>query len=260
MQYRKQKEDAMFMLASKVVQRIDNDVAGLTLIVGDPGTGKSTFAIELAHMIDLITDVDWDWGNNIFYSGEEFIKAIQTEGERYRLKLMNEGMEDYLNIEFMTDIARETRKVSGRQRAFGIPYLIIIPFSSMNLLKGLRGSADFKVQTYLRRSYRKARIWEGERQVAPNPKHTEPYWRTLCHEYTFPPLPPNLAKAYKKYDIGIKDELGKRKTKDWVQEITDRINEGANITSGDDVYIEFKEYGLTAREAMKYWKDYKHNK
>jgi len=238
----------------------------LVVISGDPGTGKSTFAIWLGYYISLVSGKPWDWREHIHYEGEPFVKAIHRENDQYSLEIMNEGGESFHNLEWYTDIAREMSKATMRDRIFKKPKVVIVPFSP-KLAKDIRSAADYKVQNYYYRGSKYARIWEGRRPVAPYQKYPEPFWQEILHRYVFQPLPPTVQGEYDLYDMKAKSDMANKysKTKEaeaqeqrgkidkYAKIIKDRLKQGRKYSNRDDVYNELRPEGVTFSQANTIW-------
>jgi len=262
--------DSLLLLAVKIKSKLDNNLPALTVVTGDPGTGKSTLVLQLASYFQWLSGKPWDWRKHTHYDGEPFVKSIHRMNDEYVMEIMNEGGESFHNYEWFSDIAKEMSKATMRARIFKKPYVVIIPFHR-KLAVDLRAAADFRIQTYYHRGHRYARIWAGKRPVSAYHKYTEPFWEEQCHKYSFPPLPDKFQKEYDRFDIKAKDELankyeGKKKAQakkrnELIEKYTEvlkkRIVRGERITSSAQVFTKLRGEGITQDESREIWSQVK---
>lgn len=91
------------------------------LVDGVPGIGKSTFAAQIAKIVDPSFDV-----HNMHYDGDDFIKAA-VDSPKYKAIIYDEAYRDWSNLRVLSSISHRLNAMLMEIRQNNLFIIIILP-------------------------------------------------------------------------------------------------------------------------------------
>jgi len=196
--------DALAECVQKLLWRLRNNLSATVLISGEPGTGKSTLAINMGAMGAYLTGQEWPWKKAIAYDGKQYLSCLQQLPE-YSTVILNEAGEDLFNRDWQKKTSKAISRSQQNDRVYRKIKLFIVPYASMIDVNIIR-TAHYRMHCSTLGSRRLVEVWEG----MPAPmfqKHDKPYYKQIFRGYAFSKLPERMYKEYLHLDIGKKEDM-----------------------------------------------------
>lgn len=196
-------------------KNVENEYDNIIVVFGREGSGKSTYAIQLAMALDPNFDLETDY----IYTYEEMVQAITDpdKSDIGRVFLLDETSSIMNNRDAMTTSSKNMVELLEMMRSRGWTLIMCIP-SPDRLDKYLR---DFRIRYMIRvyegswehRTERRRGYWELQFKRGNNYEsfHTVGFG-------VFDPLDPEVAKKYKAIKLKSQqkkmDEIAGKKTEE----------------------------------------------
>lgn len=144
-------------------KRVMNKWDSIGLLTGKEGTGKTTFAMMLAHTLDPSFNLD-----RIVFSGQELMKAIDS-AKRGDAILFDEAVVSLSSQDFATDIQKVLIKKFTMIRSKSLIIFLVIPNFFMLRKYFAIDRCHYMINTYspdgLRRGYFKFYSWNNKKKL-----------------------------------------------------------------------------------------------
>ena len=255
--------DPLLATGHFLLKRIDKGLSCTTIITGEPGTGKSTLAINLGMACGWLQNKAWNWKTGVTYAGDDYLSAIESL-PRGTTVIMNEGGENLHSHTWYDQVNKAIIKSQMTDRIFKKNKILIIPFNKQ-MNSSAKAGCCCRIHCYIANGRRYANILWATTQTSPFNKYADPFYAPLYMRYAFPKLPAKIERSYVKFDMDAKKVLNKKyvdkilKDESWYGDLVKEVKELSSKngwSSRDDVYTHYKRKGakVTFSDANKIWK------
>ena len=199
--------DALAECVQKLLWRLKNNLSASVLISGEPGTGKSTLAMNIGAMAGYLTGEEWPWKKAIAYSGEQYLTSLKMLPE-YSTVILNEAGEDLFNRDWQQKIAKAISRSQQNDRVYRKIKLFVVPYAAMIDVNIVR-TAHYRMHCSTLGARRLVEVWEA----MPAPvfqKLNKPYYVQIIRGYAFAKMPERVYTEYLKLDYGMKERMNEK--------------------------------------------------